>query len=121
MLRIGGTIKVGSLGKDSLSAEAEETFVYAELRAVACRSDYFASSLPDFCRQEKISLEDFSELFQLHWYTSPTYKKAKKMLGQVSTVQAAEWHLSGSALLIRISASLRCLPVYMFLNQHLTF
>lgn len=66
------------------------TFVYAELSAVACRSDYFASSLLDSCRQEKISLENFSELLQLHWYTSLKYKEAKKTFGQVSTVKAAE-------------------------------
>lgn len=55
-----------------------------------CRSYYFTSSLLDFCKQEKISLENFSELLQLHWYASLKYKKAKKMFGQVSTVKAAE-------------------------------
>ena len=86
---------------------------------MACRSDYFASSLLESCKKEKISLENFSEILQLHWYTSLKYKKAKKMFGQVSTVKAAERHLSGSALLICISASLRYLPICMFLNQHL--
>lgn len=81
---------------------------------MACRTDYFASSLIDFCKQEKISLENFSELCLSHWYTFLKYKKDKKMFGQVSTVKAPEWQLSGSDLLICISATLRYLPIYMF-------
>lgn len=43
----------GSLEEVLLGVEAAETSAYAELRAEVCRSDYFAHSLTNVCKQEK--------------------------------------------------------------------
>lgn len=49
----GETAKGGSLEEVLLGVEAAETSAYAELRAEVCRSDYFAHSLTNVCKQEK--------------------------------------------------------------------
>lgn len=61
----GETTKAGSLEEVLLGIEAAETSAYAELRAEVCRSDHFAHSLLDVCKQEK----NFGELL---WNPSVT-------------------------------------------------
>lgn len=74
-MRNGLVIKVGLLEVALLSTKAEESIVYRELRPAACRSDYFARSLLDLCKQEKISWKNVAELLSVPLVHIPETQK----------------------------------------------